>query len=461
MNTSPEKVIASFDSASVLHAALVSALEGRPFSNLGNPEVQGRLIRLAARLPWPILREIYRRIGGAEGIAPETLGQVDLGVVAASFATAYPDRSYPAVVIGASNGALTHLAAAMQIPWLPQTVLIPVRRHAPGDRPDLALEFGRRWGPDLLAANPHVTLHQMHDAAQDELMIARMAYFRTKWQRLPEAYATFLGERLTPGAPVFLAADQLTWPSTKVSDRHWFQTGGLGGLSPQDHLAAPHAPAADSQTPEAEWGVEPAFVDAVQQWCADHDHPLIMINYRGPQQIAGAVADIFRSWLGDRGERTDELIIPSFILGDPWRTVNRALIPYWTYFSVQDAVSALDDYLARAEPYRRAYVLGFQHGTDSPGLARPEDFETTIRRHGAEPIMLAVRTRQWPHDIGSLARYGQALDRLPQAEQPWSPLDPDRVITAFRQKLGDHRSDSHRSDRGQLDTERGANGWRT
>ncbi|GAB3922954.1 hypothetical protein GCM10027613_32580 [Microlunatus endophyticus] len=66
MNTAPDKVIASFDSASVLHAALVAALEGRPFSNLGNPEPLGRLVRVAARLPWPLLRGIYSRIGGAE-----------------------------------------------------------------------------------------------------------------------------------------------------------------------------------------------------------------------------------------------------------------------------------------------------------------------------------------------------------------------------------------------------------
>lgn len=434
MNTTPEKVIASFDSASVLHAALVAALEGRPFSNLGNPEPLGRLVRVAARLPWPVLRELYRRIGGAEGIPPESLGRVDLAAVAASFATAYPHRRYPAAVIGASNGALTQLAAAMQVPWLPQTVLIPVRRHADPGRADLALDFGRRWGPELLAANQDIALHQMHDAAQDKLMIARMAYFRTKWQQLPAAYATFLAERLAPGAPVFLAADQLSWPSTRVDDRHWFQTGGLGGMSPQDHLADPHAPAPDADAPEAEWGVEPGFVDAVRQWCADHDHPLVMISYVGPQQVAGTVAELFRSWLRERGEPADELIIPSFILGDPWRTVNRALVPYWTYFPVRDAVTALDDYLSAAEPYRRAHVLGFQHGTDSPGLAWPDDFAATLRRHDVEPIMLAVRTRQWPHDIGSLARYGQALDRLPLARRPWTPLAPDRVISAFGQR---------------------------
>lgn len=436
MNPAPEKVVASFDSASVLHAGLVAALQGRPFSNLGSPEPVGRLIRVAARLPWPLLREIYRRIGGAEGIPPEQLRRVDLSAVASAFAGAFPDRRYRGVLIGASNGALTHLAAAMQIPWLPQTVLVPVRRHADPDRADLALDFGRRWGPELLGANPDIVLHQMHDAAQDELMIARMAYFRTKWQQLPEAYDRFLSRQLAPGAPVFMIDDQLTWPSTKVDDRHWFQTGGLGGMAPEDHLAAPHTPAADADVPEAEWGTEPGFVEAVRRWCADHDHPLVMISYRGPQQPAAPVAEIIRSALRARGERSDDLIIPSFVLGDPWRTLNRALVPYWTYFPVHDAVAGLDDYLARAEPFRRVYVLGFQHGVDSPGVAAPGDFRKIIRRHGAEPMMLAVRTEQWPHDIGSLARYGEALDGLAFGRRPWSPLPPDEVITAFRRSAG-------------------------
>jgi hypothetical protein len=432
MTLAPKKVVASFDSASVLHAGIDAALRGRPFSNLGNPEPLGRLVRVAGRLPWPLLREVYRRVGGAEGIPPEKLADVDLSAVAASFAAGYPDRRYPAVFIGSSNGGLAHLAAAMQVPWLPQTVLVPVHRIGDPHRADQALEFGRNWGPRLLDANPDVVLHQMHDAAQDELMIARMAYFRLKWRALPDAYLSFLSERLAPGAPVYLVNDQISWPVTRVGERHWFQTGGLGGLAAEDHLAARYAPAPDVQAPEAEWGADPDFVDAVAGWCAAHDHPLITISYQGPQQPSGAIADIFRSWIRDRGELADQLIVPSFILGDPWRTLNRALVPYWTYFPVKDAVAALDAYLAGTDRFRRVYVLGFQHGADSPGVAQPEDFRWVIRRHNAEPVLLALRTDKWPHDIGSLGRYGPALEALPAGRAPWSPLAPDAVTAGLR-----------------------------
>ncbi|GAA3640930.1 hypothetical protein [Microlunatus ginsengisoli] len=165
-----------------------------------------------------------------------------MDAVAASFADAYPVRPYPAAIVGSTNGALTHLAAAMQIPWLPATVLVPVARVADADRPDLALDFGRRVVPRLLDGNPDVALHQMHDAAQDELMVARMTYFRTKWATLPDAYARFLAARLSPGAPVIIADDRSQWPVVRVGSRHVFQNGGRGGLTPDQYQQRGHGP---------------------------------------------------------------------------------------------------------------------------------------------------------------------------------------------------------------------------
>jgi len=46
----------------------------------------------------------------------------------------YPRRTYPAAVVGSSNGAAVHLWGALGIPWLPQTFLVPVARS--GVHPD-------------------------------------------------------------------------------------------------------------------------------------------------------------------------------------------------------------------------------------------------------------------------------------------------------------------------------------
>jgi hypothetical protein len=54
-----KQVVASFDSASVLHAATAAALEGQPFRNLGSSAVAGVAVRAAGKLPWAVLRGIY------------------------------------------------------------------------------------------------------------------------------------------------------------------------------------------------------------------------------------------------------------------------------------------------------------------------------------------------------------------------------------------------------------------
>lgn len=438
----PLDVVASFDSATVLHAGLAAALRGRPFPHLGHSSRTAAAIRVAGRLPWPILRRLYTRIGASEGIDPTRLADVDLAAVAATLAGAYPPRRYPAALIGASNGALTHLAAALQIPWLPGTVLVPVARTGDPHRPIDALHFGARTAPPLLDANPDIVLHHMHDQVQDELMVARMTYFRVKWRALPEAYTRFLATHLAPGAPVVLIDDRSRWPVVRVSDRHLFQTGAQGGQQPSDYLHRPHTPPPDDEAPEAEWGADPGLDDAVAAWCTAHGHPLIRLTYPDPQAPAQAVATVLRHWYTARGEPGDRLLVPSFVLGDPWRTINAATVPFWTMFCVQPALRALDAHLAASPTYRAVDILAFQHGVHSAGIADPDQWLAVARRHGATARLLALDPHRFPHDIASLGRYGQALADLPPAHHPWAPLD----VIATLHNLGVNGLSARRSN---------------
>ena len=324
----PAEVVASFDSASALHAATVAALEGQPFPHLGSSSLAGRAVRAAGRLPWAMLRGIYSRIGASEGINPRQLGDVDLSAVAGAFAERYPKRRYPAVLLGSSNGALTHLAAAMQVPWLPDTVLVPVAYGGDPDRPDQAMDFGRSVAPRLLERNPDVVLHHMHDQLQDVLMAQRISYFRVKWSRLPKAYAAFVTERLAPDGTVVVVRDHSSWPVTRtratacLSGRRsgWYPSRRVSGTSAR---SVPNEEAA-----EAEWGLDPSFREDAQDWCAQRGYRYTEIDYDGPQAPAAAVATVMRDWYRARGESTSRLVLPCFILGDPWQTICAAAVPF-------------------------------------------------------------------------------------------------------------------------------------
>ncbi|MDQ4010106.1 MAG: hypothetical protein M3228_05275 [Actinomycetota bacterium] len=154
--------------------------------------------------------------------------------------------------------------------------------------------------------------------------------------------------------------------------------------------------------------------------------------YSGPQAPAHAVATVLRGWYAERGEPADRLLVSSFVLGDPWRTINAAAVPFWTFFSVQPAVQALEAHLESSAPYRMVDVLLFQHGVRSEGIAYPAQWLAAARRHGATARLLAVDRRRFPHDIASLGRYGRALADLPPARHPWSPFDVGEAVHALR-----------------------------
>ena len=135
-----------------------------------------------------------------------------------------------------------------------------------------------------------------------------------------------------------------------------------------------------------------------------------------------------REWYRGRGQADDQLLVPSFILGDPWRTINIGHVPFWGFFSVQPARRALEDHLARSDPYAVVRLLLFQHGANSQGIARPEDWARTISRFGARADFLGLDIDRFPHDIGFLGRYGPALNRLPRARALWPALDVDEAL---------------------------------
>jgi hypothetical protein len=82
---------------------------------------------------------------GAEGRPEAQIAELDADAVARTVAAVYSRRRYPAVVVGSSNGALTHLCAALGVPWLPQMLLLPVRQRglSPDDPQRAAHAFDR------------------------------------------------------------------------------------------------------------------------------------------------------------------------------------------------------------------------------------------------------------------------------------------------------------------------------
>ncbi|MFC0111262.1 hypothetical protein [Kibdelosporangium aridum] len=407
----PADAIAAFDSASSMLSATARGLRDEPFDRLGRGRLFAATLRVANLLPRPVRQRLYAVAGGAEGVPPDQLGSVDLEAVAGWVTDHYPRNQYPAVLLGSSNGAAVHLATALGAPWLPQTLLVPVRWSGNDpDRPDRALEFGADVAPDFLRRNPDIVLHHMHDANQDWLMIRQMAYFRVKRRRLGAAYERFLRECLAPNAPIIVLADSSTWPVTTVGDRHVFQIGAQGGIRPQDYDRRGIEPDADA--PEAEWGFDADLLDDVQRFAAAAGHPVHVVRYPDTHALSAPVADIYREWLGGTA---DQLLVESFLLIDPTRTRQAGLVPLWTMFSVESAVDVTENYL-RSRSFRAVHIGLFPHGVRSRGIAEPDRWRE--RLSGVDMDFVGVDTRRFPADFAALVRYGSALRAMPRLSAP-------------------------------------------
>jgi hypothetical protein len=428
----PKDSVAAFDSASAFLTSLARALHHEEFAYLGQSRVKVPLVYASKALPVPLRRRVYAWASGREGVSPDRLAGIDLEDVATWVTAKYPDRRFPAVLLGSSNGALTHLAAACGIPWLPQTMLVPVRR--PGADPEDylgAAEFGVRHATRLLDRNPGVQLHHMHDADQDALSASQMAYFRVKWRVLAKAYRLFLEQCLLPGAPIILVRDASTWPVTRYGDRHLFQVGARGGMTAQEYLTRPDVPIPDDVAPEAEWGFAEPLAEAVEAWGAAAGHPVVEIGYDHPQHPSSAVATTTRSWLRDRGEPAERLLVSSFIVHDPWRTITSGSVPFWTFFPVRSAAADLAAYLDTTT-YDDVDIMLFSHGVHSRGLADARTWQQLADRARRQGRLLGTDPSTFPADFPVFARHTRALRSLPDAVTPWRPMPVADALTSLR-----------------------------
>jgi hypothetical protein len=141
----------------------------------------------------------------------------------------------------------------------------------------------------------------------------------------------------------------------------------------------------------------------------------------------GQVADLMRAWLRRRGEVAQRLLVSSFILHDPWRTITSASVPFWTFFPVRRAAADLATYLDRSA-YDDIDVLLFNHGVRSRGLVDARTWELLAGRARRRGRLLGVDRAAFPADFAAFARYASALRSLPDATRPWFPMAVDDAL---------------------------------
>jgi hypothetical protein len=425
--------LADFDSASAMLSALGRFLQGRDFPMLGAvprwamPLVKG-LSTGVNRLPHVLQEQVYIWSGWLEAIAANRLDRISDGDLSRWAVSRYPKRRYPAIAIGSSNGAATHLWAALGIPWLPQTFLVPVARSTVHpDEPRDELHWGREPARIVLERNPELELHHMHDPVQDRLMVRRMSYFRFKKLSLGETYRAFLDQCLEPGGTIVLVDCRLTWPVTDCGGRHLFQFGALGGATAEEmHHGGPRVadylrrygshrttwdpPAPDRMAPEAEWGFAAALGRDVTRYAAARGCSVRRLVFEEPEAMSPLVADLHRWWNERRGLPSTRLLVDSFILMEPYWCLGTGSIPFWMVFNTEGSFAALQAYLS-TRVFEEIYATLFSHGVDSIGLPTAAEWRGLIEHASGRSKFLGVDPDAFPRDFSVYARYHDELLR--------------------------------------------------
>jgi len=448
--------IANFDSASAMLRATARYLHGQDFPGMGvQPPAAEPIADLINKLPRLAQEALYTLGSAGEAMPANLLGGVRAEAVAQWMVKEYPEREYPAVAIGSSSGALVHLCAALGIPWLPQTFMIPVLRpEIHPDDPKEAMEWGRKNAKDLLAANPELVLHHMYDPNQDRLTLRGMEYFRVKRLSLGETYKRFLKNSLPAGGTIFLVECQRTWPTTQVGDRHIFQFGAMGGATPDEFIHgserveayleryASHKrqwdpPAPDGERPEAEWGFEPALREDIERFAREQGYRVQRIVFQEPEHLSPFVAELYRWWYKQRGIIANRLLVESFILLEPMWALRTGSAPFWMKFNMEPSLDWVEQYLESTDQYDEIYMILFSHGVDAVGLPSIDRWREVFKRARKRGEFIGVEEDKFPRNFATLIRYYTDLQRVIPARYPVPGSLVLEQLDKFIQEAGD------------------------
>jgi hypothetical protein len=420
----PPKFAAGFDSGVGFAIALGNCLKGQDFKGLGVDPPLEPLAKFVNMLPKQIRETLYVQGTGAEGIPAEDMAKVRAEAFSKAVTNMYPDRKYPAIMIGSVSGAMAHLAAAMGIPLLPQTFMIPVKRpgHLSIDEPKRTMDWGLKPGDVLLRNNPHLKLHHMFDPSQDRLTLEKISYFRVKMLRMDLEYERFIINHLQEGGTIIVSNCTRKWPVTTISDRFTFQFGALGGATEEEflhgsdrvanflanynsHVRRWDAPAPDSEQPEAEWGFDVSLMKDIDRVARENGYKVRIISYYEPEHPSPFVAELYRWWYNQKGVLTNRLVAESFFMHEPYWVLKTGSVPFWMKLNADPSAEWLEQYLKVADPYDEIYLMLFSNGVESVGLAGTDRWKKILSQARKKHDFLGVNAENYPQDLASMIRY--------------------------------------------------------
>jgi len=400
-----------FDSATRTVREAARALSGRGRGILeAYPPGASLFLGLIKLLPED-LRVKVLEWGISQSLGRSSLEGLDPGSLPRWCITQYPQRRYPAILVGAPNGAVAHLAALLQAPFLTSSFLLAFRHRIDPDDIGSYHRFGEEVAERLLEDGDFEAINH-YDPLHDRSLIKYADLLRLRLIRLPQAYRDFIASYLAPNGKLILINCSYPWSQYRLGERSFFQVGGLGGVEPGEFLKRWSLDLPLEERPESEWGCPEGLAEEVRHIARERGIELLELKLDHPERYSLLA---YRAYLA-AGAREEELMLDCFTYISPHTNVTTGVPALWLPFNDRGSFAFAQRFL-EDKRFKRIYlalVPSFARCADTVPFV---EWRELLQGKGRVEL-LGIDPRSYPADPLAPFAYEAKLSRLRRRYPP-------------------------------------------
>jgi hypothetical protein len=424
-----QQLIESPESSSpIVTRAVAAGLSGRLYEPYQFSAVQKLVLQLLGLLPQSAACLAISNFQRISGIHPDHLADFSIEELAASRLKDYADLpgSFPAVTVGAAlGGASAQLALSLGGPFLPQAFVTTLKGGAPDGSVSTYLKRSEGLALESAARNPGTLTIQHFDPAHDGYLTRYVNHLRFKLINLPDIYARYIRQNLSPGGVVCYLDCGARWLRYRIGERSVFQVGGWGGIPDWEFLQGSERlnqyRRQSGQTaghwrlegypletgPESEWGSEPGLYEALQKFCNEYGYRFVPISLPEPHDYSILAFRAVKAQLRKQDHEPAGVLIQMFTQFDTSAVLHTGLLPLWLVFNTGDSLNFLQKMLPSFPAKKPVFFSPLATFSLTPDLVPWEQWEAALK--GTQWYNAGARPSHYPADTWALTGWSDGI----------------------------------------------------
>jgi hypothetical protein len=383
--------------------------------------------RLPTRVRLRLVEFFVRNLGAAQSLADEVKTEGLAQWAVDLYGSDGP--GYDTIVLGAPSGGIGHLAALLGAPFLSELFVTRYRYRGEADDVTSYQRFGSSLAKVVLENNPDLLVVNHYDPVHDRVMVPHVNYLRMKLLELPAAYRRFIVGRLQPGGTILFADCRHPWSQYRISRRHHFQVGGLGGIADADYvqgseevrryLAKKHPRSASPPVSwalplpwlperESEWGSLQQFRRSVETFASENGYRFLALNGTHPSDFSRIAFYASHQAILNAGQEPSGVLADCFTLTSPTGALRAGLLPLWLPFNCVDSLAFLGEMAPEFPPGKPVLLAPAPSFSPSWDVAQVDAWAAACGPQGGV-TWLGVDPKAYPVDVAGLFRFLPAL----------------------------------------------------